>query len=317
MAEAQLSPLFQTLPSGRQLNLWSQLKKVVLHSCHSSQILKTSIKAVCSGRSSKLKICFQLHSIAEIKFFFSNSAADKRRLSSGLHSPLFAVVMRSHTTTRQLECHGYVCQSPEDAIVIAATLYQSLMSHMSNSQNANRKKPKTRNGIGCVSVASSQATTNVVQSTKPSQSVVRTESQRSSVRSGANRRKRRPTNSSADQAERDIIRSALLEVSSGEERTKKKSSKNRRAPPVPSNPPPILCKQESFNAFTASMSYLEEQSKLKSNRQDSPQQQSGKPYISEPILQTFPETGGDILTKVAIPRSGSFLNTGDEISSLK
>lgn len=62
------------------------------------------------------------------------------------------------------------------------------------------------------------------------------------------------------------------------------------------------------------MSYLEEQSKLKGGRQESPTKStsspSGKPHISEPILQNFPESGGDILTKVAIPRSGSFLNTG-------
>jgi hypothetical protein len=63
------------------------------------------------------------------------SVADKRRLSSGLHSPLFAVVMKSPNIAKQLECHGFICHSPEDAIVIAATLYQSLMAYMgSNSQ---------------------------------------------------------------------------------------------------------------------------------------------------------------------------------------
>lgn len=65
---------------------------------------------------------------------FIRSAADKRRLSSGLHSPLFAVVMKSPNVAKQLECHGFVCQSPEDAIVIAATLYQNLMAYMGGSQ---------------------------------------------------------------------------------------------------------------------------------------------------------------------------------------
>lgn len=184
-------------------------------------------------------------------------AADRRRLSSGMHSPLFAVVMRSQSSNRQLECHGYVCQSPEDAIVIAATLYQSLMAHMSSSANASRKKPKTRNGISCISVASSQATTNLVQSSKQSQSVVRTESQKSSLRSGTaqQRRRRRPTNSSVDQGGRDIIRSALIEVSS-EERTKKKSPKNRRAPPIPTSPPTALCKCFFFKFSTSFLETL-------------------------------------------------------------
>lgn len=117
------------------------------------------------------------------------------------------------------------------------------MAHMSNSKNNSKKKVKTHNGISRMSVASSQATTNLVQSVKPTQSIIRSESQKSSkygsVQGG--RRKRRPTNSSTEQGGRDIIRSALIEVSSGE-RSKKKSSKSRRAPPVPTEPPPVLCK---------------------------------------------------------------------------
>ena len=33
-----------------------------------------------------------------------------------------------HNVTRQLECHGFVCDSPEEAILIAANLYQVSMS---------------------------------------------------------------------------------------------------------------------------------------------------------------------------------------------
>lgn len=62
----------------------------------------------------------------------------------------------------------------------------------------------------------------------------------------------------------------------------------------------------SFDAFTASMSYLEEQSKR--NKTDA--EPSAKTRINDVSAQK-PENGsGDILTKVAIPRSGSFLNTG-------
>lgn len=59
--------------------------------------------------------------------FNISSSADRRRLSSGSHAPIFTVVMRSkvpNQPTKQLECHAFVCQSPENAIVIAATLYQ-------------------------------------------------------------------------------------------------------------------------------------------------------------------------------------------------
>lgn len=71
------------------------------------------------------------------------------------HSPLFAVVMRKIGVAKQLECHGFVCQTTEDAIVIAATLYKSLMSHMSRQGHADKNKLKNRNGVSCMSVASS------------------------------------------------------------------------------------------------------------------------------------------------------------------
>lgn len=67
------------------------------------------------------------------------------------HAPLFAVVMRKMGAHRQLECHGFACQTSEDAIVIAATLYKSLMTHM----RAKDKRPRNRNGVSCISVSSS------------------------------------------------------------------------------------------------------------------------------------------------------------------
>lgn len=46
----------------------------------------------------------------------------------------------------------FVCQTSEDAIVIAATLYKSLVNHMKNKE----RKPKNKNGVTtCMSTASS------------------------------------------------------------------------------------------------------------------------------------------------------------------
>lgn len=46
------------------------------------------------------------------------------------HPPMFACVMRKVGVPKVLECHGFVCQSSEDAIVIAANLYQALLENM-------------------------------------------------------------------------------------------------------------------------------------------------------------------------------------------
>lgn len=51
-------------------------------------------------------------------------------------------------------CFRFVCQTSEDAIVIAATLYKALVNHMKNKE----RKPKNKNGLTtCMSTASSTA----------------------------------------------------------------------------------------------------------------------------------------------------------------
>ena len=52
------------------------------------------------------------------------------------HPPMFACVMRKIGESRLLECHGFICRSSEDAIVIAANLYQSLLGTMSHDSSS-------------------------------------------------------------------------------------------------------------------------------------------------------------------------------------
>lgn len=163
---------------------------------------------------------------------FKISAADKRRLSSSLHAPIFAVVMRSVTVQRQLECHAYVCQTPEDAIVIAATLYQSLMAHMGNSQNQKPRKPRNQNGVSCISIASSSVANGRYNESLTKIMQNRLEVPRHKpppVPSRPPRKKRSATSSLSGDS--DVIREAHIQTSTDER--KKKSHKTRRAPPVP------------------------------------------------------------------------------------
>ena len=37
---------------------------------------------------------------------------------------------------KQLECHGFVCDSPEEAIMVAANLYQALLETMQRNKRA-------------------------------------------------------------------------------------------------------------------------------------------------------------------------------------
>ena len=55
------------------------------------------------------------------------------------HPPIFACVMRRTGVPKQLECHGFVSASAEDAIIVAANLYQALLETM-KKQKARRQQ---------------------------------------------------------------------------------------------------------------------------------------------------------------------------------
>ena len=77
------------------------------------------------------------------------------------YPPIFAVVMRRPGATRLLECHAFSCETEEDAVAAAATLYRSLLSDL----EANRRRPRQTNGIGCISLTSAASIVSVQSNT--------------------------------------------------------------------------------------------------------------------------------------------------------
>lgn len=263
-------------------------------------------------------------------------------MANNQHAPIFAVVMRSAGMPKVLECHGFICKSTEDAIVIAATLYQSLMAHVSSNshRSTKRRTPRNQNGVSCISIASSSAVTGsnymsrsqLVSTGRKSsfRSTTGSMGNSSAVTSRSGRKKRVANNSLSSSS--NIINEAA--ETSTEER-KRKSHKSKRAPPIPTTKPGemsrkvLLANRESRNS--PSLSYLE---KLDNNGKNSILCQTKKGnsdavYKASQMLSNgvppavvaaavassggglrTSETSGDILTRVAIPRSGSFLNTG-------
>lgn len=274
------------------------------------------------------------------------------------HSPLFAVVMRKIGVAKQLECHGFVCQTTEDAIVIAATLYKSLMSHMSRQGHSDKKQLRNRNGISCMSVGSSMSPSDFIMPTRPA-------------------RKKRSTSSSGDSDRADgFSASGSFNEKPKLERTKMKSSENLPRPPSPpaisstdkritveqvkakldsikhndtsgsdthdsrkSNikacPNPIISKLQNIeHPHSGSESSVRSKvsEKIELFRELERRKNIQRPPTLPPPIPTKPSKAppdrpkeplkrsqsgrkslnesGDILTKVAIPRSGSFLNTG-------
>lgn len=140
--------------------------------------------------------------------------------------------MRSSNVPKQLDCHGFVCQSPEDAIVIAATLYQSLMAHMGDIRNQKPRKPRNQNGVSCISIGSSatNAKHSITLSRLPSYKEQQSARQKPPPTPSRPPRKKRSATSSLS-GESDIIVEPTIETSTDDR--KKKSYKTKRAPPIP------------------------------------------------------------------------------------
>ncbi|XP_055382864.1 uncharacterized protein LOC129613014 isoform X2 [Condylostylus longicornis] len=312
----------------------------------------SAVKFVVSqeeGGAAFLPLITDPENIDKSSLFQPLSASDQRRLSSGLHAPIFAVVMRSSGIPKLLECHAFVCQTPEDAIVIAATLYQSLMSHVSTNSHRSSKKrtPRNQNGVSCISIASSSAANgsnylsrngnvslaNVGRKNSlrrsnrlRSNQMNRTESINSlagSTRQSQNRKKRAASSSLSGESDNF---QGVVETTT--EERKKKSHKTKRAPPIPTP-----ARNKPINLLTNNTNNIDNKNSIALNSgnytdgidsivdlNSSTTNSNGKKKVeskknkksttnSEQHYHRNSE-GGDILTRVAIPRSGSFLNTG-------
>ncbi|XP_050441205.1 uncharacterized protein LOC126846105 [Adelges cooleyi] len=194
---------------------------------------------------------------------------DRARVDApGEHAPIFAVVMRK--SGKRLECHGFVCESENDALLMAANLYGALVAAMSVATESvpAPRRIKQRNGFTSMSsTAGSSVNGGGCNTTSPALPPPRPP-----------RRNKKSTASSSDGAP-----APLSEVCS-ETRTFRMSVQQ----------PPSL-KRGVCNSYT-----------------DGSAQKS--PVIRR-VSSEQPDNGGggggggDILTKVAIPRSRSFLKT--------
>ncbi|KAM7363882.1 uncharacterized protein ACRADG_000617 isoform 2-T3 [Cochliomyia hominivorax] len=300
------------------------------------------------GGAAFLPLITSPENIDKTSLFQPLSPSDLKRLANNQHAPIFAVVMRSAGTPKVLECHGFICKSTEDAIVIAATLYQSLMAHVnSNShRSTKRRAPRNQNGVSCISIASSSAVTG---SNYHSRSQIASGGRKSSFHSttgstigtsvtSRSSRKKRVSNCSLSSSS-NIINEAA--ETSSEER-KRKSHKTKRAPPIPTTIPGEASRKlnssvrnnlnSTDNCQSPAVSYLDKSDNIRSSHR-SPRSHTKKTsgdsvYKASQLIgngiapavvaaaiassNTGLRSGesGDIFTRVAIPRSGSFLNTG-------
>ena len=71
------------------------------------------------------------------ELFYPLSSDESILASCPSHPAMFAAVMRKAGVPKQLECHGFICDSPEEAIMLAANLYQALLETMKRNKRSN------------------------------------------------------------------------------------------------------------------------------------------------------------------------------------
>uniref|UniRef100_A0A1B6DHM6 PID domain-containing protein n=1 Tax=Clastoptera arizonana TaxID=38151 RepID=A0A1B6DHM6_9HEMI len=221
---------------------------------------------ISDSESSDKVTLFQKVNCNESSYFSEDSCEDQ--------TPLLAIVMRKSGVPRQLECHGFVCKSSEEALVMAANLYKTLLNTMSKNQNRNNKKTKQsrqKNGHSSVS-----------------------QSIRSSI------------DGDSEAAGSNIIRSNSIFYRSSRD----------KAPPI--RPPRRNRGNNSGDLIrpgklTENNFSWNSQNVLESNRtQGEPTGLKRSKSLRQNSNGLEP---GDILTKIAIPHSHSFLNAGGPVSS--
>ncbi|KAK7870686.1 hypothetical protein R5R35_009851 [Gryllus longicercus] len=276
------------------------------------------------------------------------------------HSPLFAVVMRKLGVSRQLECHGFVCACSEDAIVIAANLYQALMAFMQTRNHGKQGKqgghaskgPRNKNGVSYVSLASSSVAgdppdVRSILSGRDDRALPVRKHLKEALSNGNGAPPKLPPKTNSPEPKDTIP-------------LPKRSPSIKIPPPVPVRPPRRKTKSTTSSASEDSEEPIVIQKGLPPKQSKSPQpmdnggrskdpsgdapsrirhnRSESEPctgtvgvamqqgplgvrrtasdlhgYNASAVLPPFgvdSYEGGDILTKVAIPRSRSFLNAG-------
>lgn len=257
------------------------------------------------------------------------------------HSPMFAVVMRKMGVSKQLECHGFVCACSEDAIVIAANLYQALMNNMLNSSSSNENKRSkvqqikrtNQNGVDYFSLGGDGSIADVSKSQSDVASVQSSSSKTHFVAvladdvKGEGKDKKGPTvakipppvpvrpprrnkKSSASSASEDGEDFAIQKKSTENVTTPESTNvncsyvRNNNIPRRSMDPSSPNTTNSTLETSNTTASVTNGVRRTVSDRQN---------YTSVQLSTDKPE-GGDILTKVAIPRSRSFLNAGGPLT---
>ncbi|XP_060840662.1 uncharacterized protein LOC132921583 [Rhopalosiphum padi] len=224
---------------------------------------------------------------------------DRARLdAAGDHAPVFAVVTRA--AGKRLECHGFACETENDALLMAANLYGALVAAMSSAAVAvDADAPTTGDGAGRLAATS---TRRVIRQRNGFTSMSSTAG--SSVAGGGGAAEEAPALPPPRPPRRNK-KSSTSSITSATSDGGGVSSAMTSVPADGNHGNGEVCS----GAKTFQLTVRQAPSLQRGVCNSSSVAGSAAEVQPRSTRQQRPEGGGDILTKVAIPRSRSFLNS--------
>ncbi|KAJ8886359.1 hypothetical protein PR048_012570 [Dryococelus australis] len=252
--------------------------------------------------------------------------------NSPLHhqSPMFIIVMRKMGVPRQLECHGFICACSEDAIVIAANLYQVLIKsvrnkhEVSNLNTCERKPNNAQNEIvrlskGRLSISEQLSTsdTDIAEISKHTRTTPTQQDSKSEIQPES------------------MDPSGKYEIDDFNERTNKIKSELPIRPPRQNKKLPLLTSKTQKDILPTGRSLTDCKPKDPKYNIDNQNEMVADCSINKSLQPSIdclgavwyrnenkhsiitPKHGnefGDVLTRIAIPHSRSFLNANGPFS---
>lgn len=229
------------------------------------------------------------------------------------HPPLFACVMRRTGGQKILECHGFVCANSEDAIIIAANLYQALLETMKKQKQKQKtdslrrteikeKEQVENDDLGSLRTTSlfsdSDATTNTNTPIRPPRRKKGTRNSNDGSVSSSVLQRRRSTRSSvrSNRSNRSTRSNARKRVANGA---------GHNISFVPEHP----FRRSNTRLGRSDSGRKSDFSRRGSTRRATNPVDTGPPRDLAPPPSSMK---GDVYTRVAIPRSKSFMNVNSQ-----
>ena len=276
ITDTGLRVLYKQGPSGRQAEIFNPFPSIAVWAAVRFVYKRASTNEPGKFLFAFLPLISDPGDTEKNQLYTALSKKDVKLAVSNEHPAMFACIMRRMGSSRkQLECHGFVCDSKEDAIMIAANLYRSLMETMKRQQELEEE--------GAMTSASSATFWSDQTPSRPP------------------RKRKSKSKTSSKNSRSHSMDDATSQMDTAVDEDLQQTSTMRRKK--------SLGRSHSAKVSDHGDSYKRRVKRSASERRSVADEDEDQEELSEGETGTVRKRRpGDIYTKVAMPRSKSFMN---------